>query len=168
MGASLITTGGGLSNSELEKTTATEADVLTGKTFYSGNKELKTGTMALMRVIKIADGLNISSVDVSKIYDGFATLTVNNFLIDVYYSVGGNSNIYNFGSGGTPLVQIYDKSPLVNISGYDSETGILSLSIAAQSGRYMGQYGQVNTFVTGGGYYFRVYLITGEIETVTT
>ena len=35
----------GLSESKLEKATATEGDVLVGKTFYSGGKTLKTGTM---------------------------------------------------------------------------------------------------------------------------
>lgn len=35
----------GLSASKLEKATATEGDVLVGKTFYSGGKTLKTGTM---------------------------------------------------------------------------------------------------------------------------
>ena len=34
----------GLSNSKLEECTATEADVLSGKTFYSGSTEIKTGT----------------------------------------------------------------------------------------------------------------------------
>lgn len=37
--------GGGLSDAELRKATAATADVLSGKTFYSGNKTLKTGTM---------------------------------------------------------------------------------------------------------------------------
>lgn len=35
--------GGGLSNSALALADATEADVCAGKTFYAGNKELKTG-----------------------------------------------------------------------------------------------------------------------------
>ena len=38
--------GGGLSNSKLALATATAADVLSGKTFYAGNKTLKTGAMA--------------------------------------------------------------------------------------------------------------------------
>lgn len=37
--------GGGLSNSKLSATTAGTSHVLSGKTFYSGNKTLKTGTM---------------------------------------------------------------------------------------------------------------------------
>ena len=35
----------GLSNSKLEECTANTSDVLNGKTFYSGNEDLKTGTM---------------------------------------------------------------------------------------------------------------------------
>lgn len=38
--------GGGLSNSKLALATAMAADVRSGKTFYSGNKTLKTGAMA--------------------------------------------------------------------------------------------------------------------------
>ena len=37
--------GGGLSNSKLALATATAADVAEGKTFYAGNKTLKTGTL---------------------------------------------------------------------------------------------------------------------------
>lgn len=37
--------GGGLSNSRLALATATAADVAEGKTFYAGNKTLKTGTL---------------------------------------------------------------------------------------------------------------------------
>ena len=37
--------GGGLGSTKLAATTATAEDVLSGKTFYSGNKTLKTGTM---------------------------------------------------------------------------------------------------------------------------
>ena len=37
----------GLSLSSLEKATALPADVISGKTFYSGDKELKTGTFNL-------------------------------------------------------------------------------------------------------------------------
>ena len=35
----------GLSNSKLEECTANPSDVMNGKTFYSGDKNLKTGTM---------------------------------------------------------------------------------------------------------------------------
>lgn len=39
--------GGGLSNSKLTLATAVQSDVTLGKTFYAGNKELKTGTKPL-------------------------------------------------------------------------------------------------------------------------
>ena len=42
--------GGGVSNSKLTATTAVAADVLNGKTFYSGNKTLKTGTALLVPI----------------------------------------------------------------------------------------------------------------------
>lgn len=42
----------GLSASKLEKATATEGDVLVGKTFYSGGKTLKTGTMTYGTIIR--------------------------------------------------------------------------------------------------------------------
>lgn len=41
-----MSSGGGLSNGKLEMASATEADVLSGETFYAQNKELKTGAMA--------------------------------------------------------------------------------------------------------------------------
>ena len=49
---------GVLSSSNLANATATTGDVLSGKTFYSGNEELKTGTM-------ISRGSSTSAVSVS-------------------------------------------------------------------------------------------------------
>lgn len=40
-----MSSGGGLSNGKLELATAGTSDVLAGKTYYAGNKELKTGRM---------------------------------------------------------------------------------------------------------------------------
>ena len=45
MATDLMQPGGGLTNSKLRLATATITDVLSGKKFYSGDKELKTGTM---------------------------------------------------------------------------------------------------------------------------
>lgn len=41
----LMTASGGLSNGKLALATAGTADVLAGKTYYAGDKEIKTGTM---------------------------------------------------------------------------------------------------------------------------
>ena len=38
----------GLTNSDLEKTTASASDVLKGRTFYAGNRTIKTGTIPVM------------------------------------------------------------------------------------------------------------------------
>lgn len=40
-----MSSGGGLSNGKLELATAGTGDVLAGKTYYAGDKEIKTGTM---------------------------------------------------------------------------------------------------------------------------
>lgn len=45
MSEELLSPSNGLSNSKLSPTTAAVGNVLSGKTFYSGNKTLKTGTM---------------------------------------------------------------------------------------------------------------------------
>ena len=47
MPENLLTLSQGLSESKLELANATAAQVMTGKTFYAGNKELKTGTLSL-------------------------------------------------------------------------------------------------------------------------
>ena len=49
---------GGLTNSKLALATATEADVLNGRTFYAGNKELKTGAYSTDKNICIGTMYN--------------------------------------------------------------------------------------------------------------
>ena len=44
MANTMISAGGGLSKSKLALATATESDVASGKTFYAGDKTIKTGT----------------------------------------------------------------------------------------------------------------------------
>lgn len=51
MSENLIIQSNGLSNSKLELATATEEDVLTGKTFYAGNKELKIGNRSKTQIV---------------------------------------------------------------------------------------------------------------------
>lgn len=42
---SMMSSGSGLNNSKLKLATAQESEVLAGETFYSGSKEIKTGSM---------------------------------------------------------------------------------------------------------------------------
>ena len=46
-GQAMMAPGGGLSGGKLALATAETGDVLAGKTYYAGDKELKTGTLAL-------------------------------------------------------------------------------------------------------------------------
>lgn len=46
-GQAMMAPGGGLSGGKLALATAEAGDVLAGKTYYAGDKELKTGTLAL-------------------------------------------------------------------------------------------------------------------------
>lgn len=47
MADTMINAGGGLSKSKLALATAVPSNVQAGKTFYAGDKELKTGTLTL-------------------------------------------------------------------------------------------------------------------------
>lgn len=51
MSENLIIQSNGLSNSKLQLATATEEDVLKGKTFYSGNKILKNGNRSKGQIV---------------------------------------------------------------------------------------------------------------------
>lgn len=53
--------GGGLSSGKLAQATAAESDVLSGKKFYAGNKNLKTGTLALSGSAETGDVLKGAS-----------------------------------------------------------------------------------------------------------
>ena len=78
---------GSITSTDLESCTATESDVLIGKTFYSGNDTIKTGTASLLVYIGVFGGhrtANISSAtfDVkSKLPDLYSKLTSSNFLV---------------------------------------------------------------------------------------
>lgn len=63
-------TGGGLSNGKLAQATATPADVLSGKTFFAGGKDIKTGTFDL----SLANATAAQVVKGYKFYAGNSTL----------------------------------------------------------------------------------------------
>lgn len=75
--------GWGLSNAELAEATATAAQVLSGYTFYAGDKELKTGT--LVPTPKVKTG-TFGTIDLNETLDiecGFRPIAV---LIRLYRS----------------------------------------------------------------------------------
>lgn len=65
----LITTGGGLTNLRLRKANTQPSDVIWGKTFYAGDKNLKTGT--LDDCPAISDAISLSNDGPSNLYARF-------------------------------------------------------------------------------------------------
>ena len=92
-------TGGGLSNSKLAEATATEADVLAGKTFYAGDKELKTGTASGYGIaVHVRRGTGGTSTATSKTYHLPAGTYTYDYLSTIYTypnnNYGCNFKIY--------------------------------------------------------------------------
>lgn len=65
----LITTGGGLTNLRLRKANTQPSDVIWGKTFYAGDKNLKTGT--LDDCPAISNAISLSNDGPSNLYARF-------------------------------------------------------------------------------------------------
>lgn len=68
--------GGGLSNAELAEATATAAQVLSGYTFYAGDKELKTGTLVPTPKVKTGSFSPIDEDQTFKVTIGFKPVAV--------------------------------------------------------------------------------------------
>lgn len=92
-------TGGGLSSGKLAQATATPADVLSGKTFFAGGKDIKTGTFNLAAanatVAQVAKGYTF--------YAGDSTLKTGTLVVPsgTYILSAGRfktPNIYSSGS----------------------------------------------------------------------
>ena len=96
-------TPGGLSNSKLKLATATASDVLNGKTFYSGDKTLKTGKMQLKQLKrKVLGNLStnqfygpFSATFSVKDLPGYQYFTTNNFAFS-YATVSGRGQDTSF------------------------------------------------------------------------
>lgn len=75
---------GGLTEEKLALATATEGNVLNGKTFYSGDKILKTGALA------VSDLYTTRTVSASVSYsDGGKDFSFNAPVVDGYTCIGG-------------------------------------------------------------------------------
>ena len=102
----------GLSTANLEKATATENDVLIGKTFYSGNNELKTGT-SKSHVIIGASLWNNAQTKVDKeffIYSGGGFTAQKSFDVCIYpYLFGDNYAVGTIGIqlNGSTIISVY-------------------------------------------------------------
>lgn len=123
----------GLSDEDLAKATATPEDVTAGKTFYAGNREMKTGTAEKGLVLKQTyTGLLSASNSLE------FNINSNTFLV-----FGGNhtSRIYIYYERGTQILLSYNSAyidaDLVKI--FDSKyqltlkTGILVSSVSFES-----------------------------------
>lgn len=170
----------GLSNSKLEEATAVAGDVKSGKTFYAGDKTLKTGTLSLsgnadvsdvrsgrtfysnsftkrtgtMSIIgayKIFSGQGNQNIDVkSKFPDEYQSFTTSNFIIAI---LEGRTS--NFGENN---VQVQGRCYPYTGS-YNSSTGVLSVSGTAtcmyRTGggsniNYYNGYTKYEVYLTGG------------------
>ena len=115
---------GGLTEEKLALATATAEDVLSGKTFYASNKELKTGKAQI--VIDLGTG---TSFDVSA-YSGFENFTVDNFICEQSES-GAASGDTGFRSASWYDNQCrgYGDCSVVLNKSYDSVTGVLTAEV---------------------------------------
>ena len=93
----------GLSNSKLEECTATEADVLSGKTFYSRSTEIKTGTGQMVVYVGAFGGHHDANVrnatfDMKKILpNDYQNLKYSNFLVSnlILFADRGSNSVYD-------------------------------------------------------------------------
>lgn len=116
----MINAGGGLSNSKLALATAVPSDVTSGKTFYAGDKELKTGTHKVT-IITLATGSSSTTINVKDKCPDWANLTASNFFISSNYS----SLYHRFPGGSDPHADIRVYAPSVS---YNASTGNVTVS----------------------------------------
>ena len=108
-------TPGGLSNSKLKLATAAENDVVSGKTFYAGDKTIKTGTHKVT-ILTLATKSGDATVNVKDKCSNWANLTSMNFFISI-----NNSSLYHrFPGGSDPHANICVYAPSVS---YNASTG---------------------------------------------
>lgn len=93
----------GISKSKLEKCTATEADVLSGKTFYAGSTDLKTGTGKVAVLVGTFGEhhdsyIRSATFDMTKILpNDYKKLETTNFLVcnPSLFADRGSSSVYD-------------------------------------------------------------------------
>lgn len=115
----------GLSIANLEKATATVNDVVSGKTFYAGDKTLKTGVKSV-GWYKVGSDIAVNGtyvsvkVDISKKNIDYSSITNSNIIVVPKSSLGGN-----YGEIDSLPVQAYAPNIVAN---YNPDTGIITLT----------------------------------------
>lgn len=86
--------GGGLTSSKLAQATATESDVLSGKTFYAGDKTMKTGTIAS----KGAESVTLNASTTSKTFNTSGKYCTGNMTVNTSTKAAESKTITPSGS----------------------------------------------------------------------
>ena len=149
-GQAMMAPGGGLSGGKLALATAETGDVLAGKTYYAGDKELKTGTLALadatatesdvasgktffagdntiktgthkVTILTLATSSGNTTINVKDKCPNWANLTSSNFFISSNYS----SLYHRFPGGSDPHADIRVYAPSVS---YNASTGNVTVN----------------------------------------
>lgn len=130
----LMTASGGLSNGKLALATATPDEVLEGRTFYAGDRLIKTGRMPDIKpMYKVASGLNFrnsTTITVTDILPDYSSYTSDNFIVVLR---SGQSGQYGEVTGRV----IWAGYSYPSIS-YDPVTGKLTLTGYGPSIMYSG------------------------------
>lgn len=124
MADTMISAGGGLSKSKLALATATAADVASGKTFYAGDKTLKTGVSQAKKLGYGDASKTFSATSISN----YKSLTEGNFYVVVTgVTVGAASKYSNwaFHRGGSGSISI-SKS-------YSANNGTLTVTVTIKN-----------------------------------
>lgn len=113
----------GLSDDKLEEATATPESVSSGKTFYAGDKTLKTGTMDAWLIADLGSG---QSFNVTK-YPGYKNFTTSNFICETGYLDWTGGNYWTQGD-------VKARAGHNLIKSYNASSGILSSHAEVRGG----------------------------------
>lgn len=130
----LMAASGGLSNGKLALATATPDQVLEGRTFYAGDRFIKTGRMPDIKpMYKVASGLNFwnsTTITVADILPDYSSYTSDNFIVVLRSGKSGN-----YGEVTGRIIWAGYNYPTIS---YDPSTGSLTLKGNGPSIMYSG------------------------------
>ena len=127
--------GGGVSNSKLAATTATAEDVLSGKTFYSGDKTVKTGTIAKKAAATYGAKTSAQTIAAGQYLSGAQTIAaVTQSNLSAANIVAGTT--ITIASNGSNLWSVTGTRIKPEDQGWNVATGGTSCSITVTNGAY--------------------------------